>query len=139
ILPFGFAILLVISNRTGFPIVKLLFDVVLRKERVERDVREQGVEARYRSHLERCGVLWAGIMTLSGIMKFTLSSFIVNAPAGSPDFNHQLATYELVQIPTSMMVTMVLILSLIWYIGKGAAQVIGSTPADTLRGGKRLA
>lgn len=139
IVPIGFAIILVVSNRTGFPIVKMLFDVVLRKENVEREVRERGAEVAYRAHIERCGVLWAAIMTLSGIMKFTLSSFLVTAPAGTPEFNRQLATYELAQMPTSMMVTMVLILSLIWYIGTRTASIIDSTPSETLRGGKRLA
>lgn len=139
IIPLAFAIILVTSNRTGFPIVKLLVDMVVRKEKVERDIRERGAEPAYRAHIERCGVLWAGIMALSGIMKFTLSSFIVTAPAGTPQFNHQLATYELAQMPTSMVVTMVLILSLIWYIGKGAARITDSTPSEVLRGGKRLA
>lgn len=139
VIPIGFAIVLVISNRTSFPIVKLLFDVVLRKQKVEQEVANVGGEAAYRRHIERSGMLWAGIMTLSGIMKFTLASFIMSAPAGTKEFNTQLATYELAQIPTSMMVTMVLILSLIWYIGLGTGRIIGQSPSEVLRGGARLA
>ncbi|HWV23803.1 MAG TPA: VC0807 family protein [Thermomicrobiales bacterium] len=137
--PIGFAVILLVSNRTSFPVVKLLFDMVLRKEKVERDVRELGEEAAYRAYIERCGLLWAGIMTLSGILKFALSSFIVTAPVATPEFNHQLATYEIAQMPTTMMLSMVLILSLIWYIGKGTAQIVDSTPSEVLRGGKRMA
>lgn len=138
VIPIGFAIILVISNRTSFPIVKMLFDMVLRKDRVEQSIHGPESKAAYRAHIERCGVFWAGIMVLSGVMKFALSSLLISAPAGSEQFNTQLATYELVQIPTSMMVTMVLILSLIWHIGKGTARILESSPSDVLRGGKRL-
>jgi hypothetical protein len=139
VIPVGFAALLLPSNRTEFPVVKLLFDVVQRKDRVEREVRSEDHEAAYRAHVERSGALWAGIMAVSGVMKFTLSSVIVTADAGTKAFNTQLATYELVQIPTSKMVTMVMILSLIWYIGKGTGRITGLPPSQVLRGGDRLA
>jgi hypothetical protein len=139
IVPVGFAVILLISNRMSFPVVKLLFDAVQRRERVERLVEEQGAGPDYRKHIERSGTLWAGIMLLSGIMKFALSSFVVTAAAGTQKFNTQLATYELVQIPTSMLVTMVLILSLIFYIAKGTGTIIGLQPSEVLRGGEKMA
>ncbi len=139
IIPLGFAALLLVSNRTGFPIVQLLFDMVQRKDRVERAVHAADASTRYRAHIERSGVLWAGIMALSGVMKFALASLIVTAEAGTKAFNTQLATYELVQLPTSTTVTMVLILSLIWYIGRGTGRIVGLPPSQVLRGGERLA
>ena len=139
IVPLGFAALLLISNRSEFPLVKLLFDVVQRKDRVERAVRDVDGEAAYRVHLERCGAIWAGIMALSGVMKFSLASLVVNAQPGTKAFNTELATYELVQISTSMLVTMLLILSLIWHIGKGTGRIVGLPPSQVLRGGDRLA
>lgn len=139
LIPVGFAALLLVSNRTSFPIVKLLFDVVQRKDRVERAVENIGGEAAYRAHVERCGALWAGTMAISGVMKFTLSSLIVTADAGTKAFNTQLATYELAQIPTSKTITMVMILALIWYIGKGTGRIVGLPPSQVLRGGERMA
>jgi hypothetical protein len=137
-IPLAFAVVLVASNHTSFPVVKLLFDVVQRKEYVERQVRATGVETAYRAHIERCGLLWAGIMALSGAMKATLAALIVRADAGTEAFNRQLATYELAQIPTSMLVTMVLVLSLIWNIAKGTGEIISEPPGKVLRGGHRL-
>jgi hypothetical protein len=139
IIPLGFAALLLVSNKTDFPIVKLLFDMVQRKDRVEQAVRSAGAEDAYRAHIERCGALWAGTMAISGIMKFTLSSLIVTADAGTRAFNTQLATYELAQIPTSKTITMVMILALIWYVGKGTGRIVGLPPSQVLRGGERLA
>lgn len=139
LIPVGFALILLVSNRMSLPVVKLLFDMVQRKDRVERMVRERGVEQQYRAHIERSGSIWAGIMVLSGVMKFALSSIIMDAPAGTEAFNTQLAFYELVQIPTSMMVTMVLILSLIYSIAKGTGALVGLPPSEVLRGGERMA
>jgi hypothetical protein len=139
VIPIGFALVLLVSNKMALPIAKLLFDMVQKKDRVERLVREKGVETAYRSHIERSGVIWAGIMALSGVMKFVLASLIMDAPAGTQEFNTQLAFYELVQLPTSMMVTMVLILSLIWYIAKGTGTLIGLAPSEILRGGEKMA
>lgn len=138
-IPVGFAAILLISNRMSFPVVKLLFDVVQRKERVERLIPEHHQETAYRKHIERSGALWAGIMILSGVMKFTLASIIMTADAGTREFNTQLATYELVQIPTSMTITMVLILSLIYFIAKGTGALIGLAPSEVLRGGEKMA
>ena len=139
VIPIGFAIVLLASNRTSYPLVKLLCDMVQRKEHVEREVRDLDRQQVYRLHIERSGMFWAGIMTLSGIMKFALSSVIINAPAGSEKFNTELALYQLVQIPTTMLITMVLILSLIWYIGKGTGRIIDLPPSEVLRGGERIA
>ena len=138
-IPIGFAAILLVSNRMQFPVVKLLFDMVQRRDHVESAVREQGQETAYRAHIERSGTIWAGIMLLSGVLKFMLSSLIMTADAGTREFNTQLATYELVQIPTTMMLTMVLILSLIYFIAKGTGALIGLQPSEVLRGGEKMA
>jgi hypothetical protein len=138
-IPVGFAAVLLVTNRMRFPVVKLLFDMVQRRDTVETAVREQGQEAAYRAHIERSGTIWAGIMLLSGVLKFILSSIIMTADAGTKAFNTQLATYELVQIPTTMLLTMVLILSLIFFIAKGTGTIIGLPPSQVLRGGEKMA
>lgn len=139
VIPVGFAAVLLVTNRMRFPVVKLLFDTVQRRERVERMITEQDQEPAYRKHIERSGAIWAGIMTLSGVMKFSLASLVMNANAGTREFNTQLATYELVQIPTSMLVTMVLILSLIFFIAKGTGELVGLAPSEVMRGGEKMA
>lgn len=138
-IPVGFAAVLLVTNRMRFPVVKLLFDMVQRRDVVEKAVRDQGEEAAYRAHIERSGTIWAGIMLLSGVLKFILSSVIMTADAGTKAFNTQLATYELVQIPTTMLLTMVLILSLIFFIAKGTGMIIGLPPSQVLRGGEKMA
>ena len=138
-IPIGFAVLLVVSNSTTFPVVTLLADMVQRRERVHTEVERLGMEHRYRKHLEASGLIWAAIMGLSGVLKFALARWLVQSPAGSEAFNHELARYELWQLPTTFTLSGVLILSLIWYIASGTAAITNMTPEEVLRGGNRTA
>lgn len=138
-IPLGFAAILVASNMTKFPIVTLLADMVQRRDRVRSAVDSLNRQQEYHQHLVRSGAIWAGIMTLSGVLKFALATWLVRAPAGTQAFNHQLAQYELWQLPTTFSLTGVLILSLICYMGHGTAALAGMTPGDVLRGGHRMA
>lgn len=138
-IPLGFAALLLASNTTKFPIVTLLADMVQRREKVLTSVERLDRQQEYHQHLVRSGSIWAGIMSLSGVLKFALATWLVRAPAGTESFNHQLAQYELWQLPTTFSLTGVLILSLICYMGHGTAAITGLTPGDVLRGGHRTA
>lgn len=139
IIPMGFAVVLLVSNTTRFPIVTLLADTVQRREKVLSAVEKQEKQQEYRQHLVKSGTIWASIMILSATLKFLLASWLVQAPAGTEAFNHQLAQYELWQLPTTFSLTGVLILSLVCYMGHGTAAILGLTPGDVLRGGHRMA
>lgn len=138
-IPLGFAAILIISNTTKFPIVTLLADMVQRRDRVRSAVESLDHQDAYHQHLVRSGTIWAGIMTLSGVLKFALATWLVRAAAGTEAFNHQLAQYELWQLPTTFSLTGVLILSLICYMGHGTAAIAELAPGDVLRGGHRMA
>lgn len=138
-IPLGFAAVLLASNSTKFPISTLLADMVQRRDRVRSAIDQLGRQDQYHLHMARVGSIWAAIMSLSGVLKFALATWLVSAPAGTEMFNHQLAQYELWQLPTTFALTGVLILSLICYIGHGTAALTGLAPAEVLRGGHRMA
>lgn len=136
-IPLGFAALLIVSNFTRYPISTLLADMVQRRDRVHAELVTDELKQQYRAHLEAIGRVWAGIMALSGILKFILSSLVVTSKAGTEQFNHDLAFYELVQLPTTFTLTGVLILSLIWYIVDGTSRITGLQVPEILRGGAK--
>lgn len=138
-IPLGFAAVLLASNSTKFPISTLLADMVQRRDKVRSAVDELGRQNQYHQHMVRVGSIWAAIMALSGVLKFALATWLVRAPAGTEAFNHDLARYELWQLPTTFSLTGVLILSLICYIGHGTAALTGLAPAEVLRGGQKMA
>lgn len=135
-IPLTFATLLIASNHTAFPIVTLLADTVQRRDRVREALESSGGNVEYRAHLEASGRRWAAMMILSGTLKFLLASLVVTAPTGTEAFNHQLARYELWQLPTTFTLSAVLIMSLIWYIVAGTSRIIGIAPVDLIRGGR---
>lgn len=138
-IPLGFAAFLLASNTTSYPISTLLADMVQRRETVRSAVERLDRQKAYHRHLVRVGSIWAAIMALSGVLKFALATWLVQAPAGTEAFNHDLARYELWQLPTTFTLTGVLILSLICYMGHGTAALADLQPGDVLRGGHRMA
>jgi hypothetical protein len=137
-IPIGFAIVLLVSNATRFPIATLLADMVQRRDRMRQEIERTGNQHVYHRHLQRSGAVWAGIMTLSGVLKFILASLVVNSPAGTEAFNHELALYGLVQLPTTFTLSSILMLSLIWYIASGTAKITGLETSEVLRGGQKV-
>ena len=136
-IPLGFAAVLLVSNATRYPISTLLADMVQRRERILRHLETEAQQQQYRGHLQAIGRVWAGIMIVSGVLKFALASVVVTSPAGTEAFNRELAFYELVQLPTTFSLTGLLILGLIWYVVEGTSRITGLAPADILRGGAR--
>lgn len=136
--PVVFAILIVISDRTRFPIVKLLADQVIVRDRVNSALVARGTHDRFRRHLTHTGWLWAGIMALSGIVKFFLATWIVTSPSGTTEFNRELAQLKAVQVPTSTALTMILMLALLAFLVKGTERATALPARQIFKGGERM-
>lgn len=137
--PILFACLIVVSDQTRFPIVKLLADQVVVRDRVSAALVHLGRQTQYRNHLTRTGLFWAGIMALSGVVKFFLATWIVTSPSGTAGFNRDLAQLQAIQVLTSMTLTMILMLLLLTYLVRGISRITGLPARETFRGGERLA
>ncbi|HEV2074334.1 MAG TPA: VC0807 family protein [Thermomicrobiales bacterium] len=137
--PIVFALLIVISDRTRFPIVRLLANQVVMRDRVERALDARGTHRQFRHHLTHTGRFWAGIMTLSGIVKFFLATWIVTSPSGTIEFNRDLAQFQAVQVPTSTTLTMILMLALLAFLVRGTQRATGLPPRQIFKGGERMA
>jgi intracellular septation protein A len=137
--PIVFSLMVLASNWTRSPIVKLLADQVVVKSRVEAALTQRDAHAAYRTHLKHAGVFWACILITSGIIKFSLASWIVTSPSGTVAFNQELAKLEAIHIPTSMTFTMILMIVLCAFIIRGIGKITGLSYRESFRGGKRVA
>lgn len=136
--PLTFAALILASNMTRFPIVKLLVERVLIRDRVESQLEVRGTRPGFERLVRRTGMQWAGIMALSGVLKFTLATLIVTSDAGTTAFNTDLAQLQLVEIPTTMTLTMILMLAMIVSLVRGVARLTGIPARSCFRGGERM-
>lgn len=137
--PIAFAILIIVSDRTRFPIVRLLANQVVMRDRVDSALDARGTHHQFRRHLTHTGRFWAGIMMLSGIVKFFLATWIVTSPSGTIEFNRDLARLHAVQVPTSTTLTMILMLALLAFLVRGTEQATGLPPRQIFKGGERMA
>ena len=138
-IPITFGLIVLLSNWTSFPIVRMLADQVVVKARVEQALTQRDAHAAYRTHLTHAGIFWACILFVSGVIKFSLASWIVTSPTGTVAFNQDLARLEAIQIPTSMTFTMILMLVLCTFIIRGIGKITGLSYQESFRGGKRVA
>ncbi len=137
--PILFAVLIVISQYTRLPIVRLLFDQTIHKQQVQDAIAVRHAEDDMDRLMTRTAWLWAGTMIISGIMRFVLAEIVVTSAPGTPDFNHELGVMNALRLPTVTVATMVLMIGTIAYLVRSTATVTGLSPKEFFRGGNRLA
>jgi len=137
--PILFAALIVISQHTRYPIVRLLFDQSIRRDQVEVAIASRRATSGMDRLMTRTAWLWAGTMVVSGILRFALAVLVVTSAPGTPEFNHELGLMNLLRIPTVTVATMAMMIGTIAYLVKSTASITGLPPAEVFRGGGRLA
>jgi hypothetical protein len=137
--PILFAALIVISQYTRMPIVRLLFDQTIHKQQVYDAVASRNTNLEMAQLMTRTSWLWAGTMVMSGIMRYALAEIVVTSEPGTPAFNHELGLMNLLRLPTVTVATMVLMIGTIAYLVRSTARVTGLAPREFFRGGDRLA
>jgi hypothetical protein len=137
--PILFATLIVISQYTRFPIVRLLFEQTIHKQRVQDAVDERQAGTEMNRTMTNTAWLWAASMAISGILRFVLAEIVVTSAPGTAEFNEQLGLMNLLRIPTVTVMTMVLMIGTIAYLVRSTASITGLAPTEFFRGGNRLA
>lgn len=137
--PFGFAILLLMTDRANVPIARLLPEMLIRRDRLRAGLDARQAHAGYRSLLTGISRRWALMLAMSGTLKFSLSGVIVTAETNTPAFNRQIAFYELAQLPTTFLLMGIMMLALIGWIGQRASSLTGLPPRELYHGGEKLA
>lgn len=137
--PILFAALIIISQYTRFPIVRLLFDQTIHRQLVNEAVNARNAESAMNSTMTKTAWMWAGSMVFSGVLRFFLAEIVVTGQPGTPEFNHQLGVMNLLRLPTVTVTTMVLMIGTIAYLVRSVAAISGLSPTEFFRGGGRLA
>lgn len=138
-IPLLFSVLIIASAGTRYPLVRLLFDQVVVRDKVDRAIEERGNARAYRTLIIRTSWLWAGTMAASGIMRYILAVIVVTSRPGTAAFNHELGTMSALRIPTVTIGTMILMIGTITYLVRGTSRLTGLAPSEFFRGGQRFA
>lgn len=138
-IPLLFAVLIVASAGTRYPLVGLLFDQVVVRDKTDRAIECRGTAREYRTLITRTSWLWAGTMAASGIMRYILAVIVVTSAPGTTAFNEELGAMSAIRVPTVTMGTMILMIGTIAYLVRGTSRLTGLSPSEFFRGGRRFA
>jgi hypothetical protein len=124
------------SNWTRWPLIRIfvfnpaLFDV----ERIERALAERGTTVAFEMRLRTGTVLLAGTFFFSAAMNWTLARWIVTSPAGTEAFNAELGRLTLLSYPAIALPSMAMMITLMFWLARGAKQLTGLELGQMMRG-----
>ena len=100
-IPLAFGIATLISLHTPYPLVKTFIynDRILQIDKVDNALSAASKRDAFDLALKNATYILAGSFLLSAILNYGLAKYIVTSPAGTPDFNDQLGTMNLLSYP----------------------------------------
>jgi hypothetical protein len=131
-LVFGLAILA--SSRNRHPLVELLIDWVVDRDAVRSALASRHADDRWQRLMGRATLAWAGALLVSATLNFALARIVVTSPAGTAEFNEELATMTALGLPVITLPMMAMMSATVWYIVHGVTGITGLSPREIARG-----
>ncbi len=132
---FGAAVL--ISMRTKRPLVRELLwnDQVINTARVDSVLTEKGQHGELDQLLRRASFGLASSFLLSAVLNFGLARYLLQSPAGTPEFNAELGKMNGLSLPVIMLPTMIVTMFVFWKLMTGLTRITGLEIDEIFHGG----
>jgi hypothetical protein len=117
------------------PLIHLLvfnasvFDV----DRIMAALRERGHERAFSTCLRQGTVTLSGTFFFSAAANYLLARWVVTSPAGTEAFNQELGRLTLLSYPVIAIPSMLMMMALMWWLGRQAKALTGLSLGDMLR------
>jgi len=120
-IPFTIGAAILISIKTPYPLVKLLFynDKLIDIPKVESALLQTGQQVAFEKRLRQASYLLAGSFFLSSLLNYLLARWIVVSPAGTPEFNAELGKMMALSYPVIVIPSMVIFIFAVWFLVSG--------------------
>jgi len=125
----------VASLRSREPLVKTMFcnDTVMDLPRVEAALKERGAEAGFAGLLRQCTLIVAAAFFVSAALGYFLARYLLRSPAGTPEFNAELAKMHWFSWPIIVVPCMVLMMLALWRLIRGLKALTGLTTDEIFK------
>ena len=126
-IPFIIGLATVISIKTPYPLVRtfLYNDTVLQTDKVDEALRANKNQTEFDRVMVNATWLLAASFLLSSILNYVLAKWIVVSPSGTPEFNDQLGTMNLLSYPVIVIPCMVITMFALFYVFKNIKKLTG--------------
>lgn len=138
-IPTVFGIAVLVSARTKRPLIRELLwnDQVIDTARVDAVLEARGQRPELDRLLKRASFGLAASFLLSAVLNFGLARYLLQSPAGTPEFNAELGKMNGLSLPVIMLPTMVVTMIVFWKLMTGLTRLTGLQLEEIFRGGEK--
>ena len=124
------------SALSPYPLVRVLLytPMLLDTARIDAALAERGNQAAFEARLRTATWMLAGSFAFSSMMNYVLATWIVTSPAGTAAFNEELGRLTLLSYPMIAVPAMLIMLAVLYYLGRGVRHLAGLGLGDVLHG-----
>ena len=117
----------IVSLKTPYPLVKTFIynDKILQIDKVNAALAEHKSEVLFEQALKVATYILAGSFLLSAILNYVLAKVIVTSPSGTPEFNDQLGTMNLLSYPVITIPCVIVMIIAMMYLFKKIKSLTG--------------
>lgn len=126
-IPLFIGIFVLLSMRTRFPLVKMIFynDTILDLQKVDAALDLKGVRDQFVRRLDNVSYMLAGSFFLSSVLNYVLARWVVTSESGTEAFNEELGRMIALSYPVIVIPSMVIMIIALWYLFAGIMKMTG--------------
>lgn len=125
----------VVSAYTGKPLVRVLLfsPALMNVERIQENLDQRGNTASFEARLKAATWMLGGAFFFSSAMNYSLATWIVVSPAGSPAFNEELGRLALLSYPVIALPSMLIMMAVLYYLVRTIHALAGLKLSEALK------
>lgn len=117
----------IFSLKTRYPLVKTFIynDKILQIDKVDAALEKHQSQGLFEESLKVATYILAASFLLSAILNYVLAKFIVTSPSGTPEFNDELGTMNLLSYPVITIPCVIVMIVAMMYLFKKIKKLTG--------------
>ena len=126
-IPFFLGIAVVISIKTPWPLIRMVFynPEIIHVDKVHEALQSHGKESTFEKLLEKCTWLLAFSFFLSSLLNYILARLIVVSPSGTDAFNSEVSKMMAWSWPVIVIPSLVITTTVLWILLSGIQKMTG--------------
>ncbi len=127
LIPLIIGLATLISSYTKYPLIRtfLYNDLVMDTAKIAKQLEQNKTQADFDKIMIKATWMLAGSFMLSAVLNYLLAKWIVVSPSGTPEFNSELGTMNLMSYPVIVLPCMVITMYALFYVIRNIRSLTG--------------
>jgi len=135
LIPLVLAVATLVSTYTRYPLIRtfLYNDMVMDTDKVAMHLKQSNKETEFDQMMIKATWMLASSFLLSAVLNFLLAKWLIVSPSGTPEFNSELGTMNLMSYPVIVLPCMVITMFALFYVMRNIKRLTGLGLEDVIR------